>query len=123
MSGIAWCEVPAGPFTMGSDPAAEHAPDPDEAPAHRVALGAFRLGRTPVTNAEYGVFVEATGRPAPSHWAGGTVPGGPRGAPGHLCRVGRTLHAFCRWAGGRLPSEAEWERAARGDDGRDVAVG
>ncbi len=53
---------------MGSDPAAEHAPDPDEAPAHRVRCDAFRIGRTPVTNAEYRLFVEATGHAAPSSW-------------------------------------------------------
>ncbi len=56
-----WRLVPAGPFAMGSDPALEHAPDPDEAPAHEVEVDAFRLGRTPVTNAQYGAFVEATG--------------------------------------------------------------
>ena len=115
MSDLAWCSVPAGPFTMGSDPAAEHAPDPDEAPAHRVLVGAFGIGKTPVTNAEYGLFVAATGYPAPSHWVGGAIPEGREEHPVTYVSWDDAA-AFCRWAGGKLPSEAEWERAARGDD-------
>ena len=61
-----WRLVPAGPFAMGSDPAAEHAPDRDEAPRHEVHVGAFRLGRTLVTNAQFAAFVRATGEPAPA---------------------------------------------------------
>ena len=102
---------------MGSDAAAEFAPDPDEAPRHCISCAAFSIGRTPVTNAQYRLFVDASGHPPPSHWPGGEIP------------AGRELHpvtyvshadaaAFCRWAGGRLPTEAEWERAARGDDDR-----
>lgn len=102
---------------MGSDPAGEYAPDPDEAPRHRVSCPAFRIGRTPVTNAEYRECVEATGHPAPSHWPGGAVPAGRELHPVTYVSWSDAL-AFCRWAGGLLPSEAQWERAARGDDGR-----
>ena len=102
---------------MGSDPAAEHAPDPDEAPRCYVSCPAFRIGRTPVTNGEYRVFVEASGHPAPTHWPDGAIPAGRELHPVTYVSWSDAL-AFCRWAGGLLPSEAQWERAARGDDDR-----
>jgi len=102
---------------MGSDPAAEYPPDPDEAPRHRVPCPAFRIGRTQVTNAEYAAFVSASGHSAPSHWPGGAVPDGREPHPVTYVSWSDAL-AFCRWSGGVLPSEAQWERAARGDDDR-----
>ena len=90
---------------------------PDEAPPHRVSLPAFEIGRTPVTNREYRVFLDATGTPPPPWWgrAGFDAPEQPV--------VGVTWAeavSFCEWLSRergrphRLPSEAEWERAARG---------
>ena len=102
---------------MGSDPAAEFAPEPDEAPRHRVPVAAFRVGRTQVTNAEYAVFVAASGYPAPSHWPDGGPTVDQESHPVTYVSW-EDARAFCTWAGGVLPTEAQWERAARGDDDR-----
>jgi len=116
-AGFEWREIPAGDFTMGSDPALEYAPDPDESPRQSVPCAAFRIGRTPVTNTEYRVFVQATGHAVPAHWPAGEIPSGRESHPVTYVSWSDAL-AFCRWAGGFLPSETQWERAARGDDDR-----
>jgi formylglycine-generating enzyme required for sulfatase activity len=101
-----------GWFVMGSEVGR-----PDEAPAHRVSLPSFELSRTPVTNAEYAEFLSSNETPAPPWWGrpgfdapdqpvvGVTWPEAVRYAEWLSERRGE------RW---RLPSEAEWERAARG---------
>ena len=104
--------VPAGSFMMGSDAGQE-----DERPIHRVRVDAFDASAYPVTRADYRAFLEATGHAAPRDWedpalGGDAVP-----------VVGVSWHdavAYCAWraANGsaeRLPTEAEWERAARGE--------
>ena len=104
---LLWCGIPAGPFPMGSDPAAAYPPERDEAPRHTVSLEPFRLARTPVTRAQYRLFGAEGARALP----------GARAEDDEL-PVTYVSHpdalAFCRWAGVRLPSEAEWESAARG---------
>jgi formylglycine-generating enzyme required for sulfatase activity len=117
VSGIDWRAVPAGVFTMGSDPRLAHPPDDDEGPRHDVTLAPFRLGRLPVTNAQYRAFIDDTGHPEPSSWPGGLIPDGQGGVPVTYVSW-HDAQAFCVWAGGRLPTEAEWEAAASGGDGR-----
>ena len=83
--------------------------DPDETP-RAVDLPAFRIGKYPVTVAEYARFVEDGQGPEPIDWAGQLEhPNWPV-----VSVTWQQARAYCEWAGGRLPTEEEWERAARG---------
>ena len=113
--------VPEGTFIMGSDEG-----NYDEMPQREVYLDAFYMDEYPVTNADYKKFIDETGYDPPNlslHWSERydwherMYPEGQGDRPVVIVRWVDAM-AYCDWAGKRLPTEAEWEKAARGTDAR-----
>jgi formylglycine-generating enzyme required for sulfatase activity len=111
--------IPAGPFTMGADQGGEL----DERPAHAVTLPAYYLDLTEVTNEAYKRCIDAGACPPPdpssaelNHFGRDAKFRGPRRPVSSISW--ESARGYCAWVGKRLPSEAEWEKAARDSDGR-----
>ncbi len=116
--------VGGGSFYMGTDRVDEEMeaiglglPDPwyaDEHPYHPVLHDTFFIDRTEVTNAQYQVFLDASpAEGAPDDWSRRRYPQGQGDHPVVYVNWIQANH-YCRWKGGRLPTESEWEKAARG---------
>src|SRR5436190_12656776 len=113
-------QVPAGKFWMGRefeifiDSGDFVARDKmDDKPANHVYVDAFYIDKYEVTNTDYAKFVQATGAKAPWHWPQGKIPMGEEKYP--VANVNwYEATDYCKWLGKRLPTEAEWEKAARG---------
>lgn len=118
--------VPAGEFQMGTNNAdgsdfnqRDNTPlnSNDARPQHQAQTGAFFIDVTEVTNAQYQKYCAATGAATPPHWTNGEIPEGQADFPVHHVNW-YEASAYAKWSGKRLPTETEWEKAARGTDGR-----
>jgi iron(II)-dependent oxidoreductase len=110
--------VPASEFIMGStSQQIQNMAEVDEFPQRRVWVDDFYIDIHEVTNAQYKVYLDSTRVEAPHRWVDGNYGLGEDGFP-VISITWEEAAAYAKWIGKRLPTEAEWEKAARGTDGR-----
>ena len=109
--------IAPGEFVVGSDDG-----DEDERPPRKKKQDGFYLDVKEVTNKDYARFVADAGHPPPPHWGGREPPKEISKLP-VVCVSWHSAAAYAKWAGKRLPTEVEWERAARGRNGRNYPWG
>ncbi|MFZ4507762.1 MAG: SUMF1/EgtB/PvdO family nonheme iron enzyme [Fimbriimonas sp.] len=114
-SRVEMIRIPGGPFIMGSDSYG------DEKPRRTVALTDFCLSRTPITVAQFRAYTDAA--KVKFDWEGRKPSWGWQDDHPMVRVTWEEARAYCIWAGGDLPTEAQWEKAARGTDGRDYPWG
>ncbi|HCK11136.1 MAG: hypothetical protein CME21_05640 [Gemmatimonadetes bacterium] len=99
--------IPGGEYRMGDSQGKDR-------PVHKVHVDSFYIDKYELTNAEYRVYLEQTSKPAPKYWENAKYNGSDQPVVGVTWEEAMN---YCQWAGKRLPTEAEWELAARGRDG------
>jgi sulfatase-modifying factor enzyme 1 len=109
--------VPAGEFLMGSNTRGSG----DQCPLHTVILKEYWIDKFPVTNEQFAQFVQETGYQAQGNWQSTFTPGKEQHPVVHV--TWDDACAYGQWCGKQLPTEAQWEKAARGTDGREYPRG